>query len=63
MRKTALCTAGTLFALVALAHLVRYLLAVEVTIGGTVVPVFPSLPIAIVLAALAGWMFIEARRA
>ncbi len=62
MQKPALYTAALIFAAVALAHLVRYFLDTEVIVGGAVIPVFPSLPIGIVLAALAVWMVLAGRR-
>ncbi len=62
MQKPALYTAALIFAAVALAHLVRYFLDTEVVVGGVVIPVFPSLPVGIVLAALAVWMVLAGRR-
>ncbi len=62
MQKPALYTAAVIFAVVALAHLVRYVLATELVVAGAVIPVFPSLPVGIVLAALAVWMVLAGRR-
>ncbi len=62
MQKEALYTAALIFAALALAHLVRYFLETELVFGGVVIPVLPSLPIGIVLGALAVWMFLAGRR-
>ncbi len=62
MQKPALYAAALIFAALALAHLVRNFLETELVFGGVVIPVFPSLPIGIVLAALAVWMVLAGRR-
>ncbi len=62
MHKPALYTAGTVFAIVALVHVVRFFLGTEIVVGGGVIPVFVSLPAAIVSALLAAWMIVAARR-
>ncbi len=62
MHKPALYTAGAVFAVVALAHVVRLFLATEIVVGGAVVPVFVSLPVAVVSGLLATWMVAAARR-
>ncbi len=62
MRKSALITAAVIFALVGVIHLIRYALAIEVTAGGAVIPVWPSLPIGIGVIALALWMAVAGRR-
>jgi hypothetical protein len=53
----ALIVSGVLFAIAALLHLVRYLLGCELIVGSYPLPVLWSLPIALVTAALAAWMF------
>ena len=54
--------AAALFSLVAVAHVLRLLLRTEVTIGGTVIPMWVSVPGFIVPAVLAVLLFREARR-
>ena len=43
MQKTALVTAGTIFALLAISHFIRWLYAVEVLVDGEILPVVISL--------------------
>ena len=62
MQKTALVTAGTIFALLAILHFIRWLYAVEVLVDGEILPVVISLFSCIFLALLAAWMFIAARK-
>ncbi len=62
MQKPALYTAGVIFELVAVVHLVRYVLGVEVIVGGAVLPVFPSLPVGIALLLLGAWMVVAGWR-
>ncbi len=62
MQKPALYTAAVIFAIVSLAHLVRFLLGSEILIDGHAVPVSFSLIAAVVVAGLAAWMAREARR-
>ena len=62
MHRQALYVAGVIFAVVALAHGVRFWLATEVTVGGSAIPVSVSLPAAVVTALLAVWMIVAARR-
>ncbi len=62
MYKPALYTAGAVFAMVALAHAIRFFLAAEIVVGGGVIPVFVSLPAAVVSGLLAAWMIVAARR-
>jgi len=62
MQKTALVTAGTIFALLAISHFIRWLYAVEVLVDGEILPVVISLVSCIFLALLATWMFIAARK-
>lgn len=61
MKNTALYTAGTVFGLVSLAHLVRYFRADEVLIGGFSIPAVWSLILGVIILALAGWMVAAAR--
>ncbi len=62
MHKPALYTAGAVFAIVALAHSIRFFMATEIVVDGAVVPVFVSLPAAVVSGLLAAWMVVAARR-
>ena len=61
MPKPALYTAAVIFAVIALLHLIRYFLNTEIVVGGSVVPVFTSLPAGVILALLALWMAYAAR--
>ena len=62
MPKGALYTAGAIFAVGAVAHVVRLATAFEIIIGGIVVPVWVSFPGALIAALLAVWMVVAARR-
>ncbi len=62
MKNPALYTAGGVFFLVAIAHLVRFFRADQVLIGSFEVPVFLSLIAALIILALAGWMFLAAKQ-
>ena len=62
MKNAALYTAGTIFGMVSLAHLVRYFHADEVLIGGYSIPVPSSLILGLVILGLAGWMVTAARQ-
>ncbi len=62
MHKPALFTAGAVFAVVAFVHVVRFFLATEIVVDGAVVPVFVSLPVAVVSGLLTAWMIVAARR-
>ncbi len=62
MHKLALYTAGAVFAIVALAHAIRFFMATEIVVDGAVVPVFVSVPAAVVSGLLAAWMIVAARR-
>ncbi len=62
MRQAALYTAAAVFAAVAIVHLVRYVLAVEIVVDGAVVALWWSPAAAIVLALLSAWMIVAARR-
>ena len=59
-KRTVLLVCGTIFALVALAHIARYLMAVEVVIGTLTIPLFWSLPVAVATGGLAIWSFFAA---
>ena len=52
MKPVSLITVLLLF-LVAVAHLLRFILQVEIAIGESVMPMWPSIPVCIVVAALA----------
>jgi len=55
--KPALIVSGALFSIGALVHLTRYFLGWELIVGSHSLPVTWSLPIALIAAALAVWMF------
>lgn len=57
-QKAALYTAGTFFAVGAIAHVVRLFAGFEIAIGGIVVPVWMSFPGALI----AAWMIVAAQR-
>ncbi len=61
MQKPALYTAAVIFAIVGIAHFVRYFLGVEFVVGATAIPLTVSLIAGIVLAILTGWMALAAR--
>ncbi len=62
MKNVALYTAGAIFGVVSLAHLVRYFRADEVLIGGYSIPVLWSLILGVVILGLAAWMIAAARQ-
>lgn len=62
MQKAALYTSGAFFTVGALAHLVRLIIGFEIVIGRFAVPVWVSLPGALIAALLAVWMVVAARR-
>ncbi|MCH8236580.1 MAG: hypothetical protein IIC06_00245 [Proteobacteria bacterium] len=62
LKNAALYTAAAVFALVSLAHWVRFFRADEVLIGGFSVPRSWSLAAGLMIPALAGWMLAAARR-
>ncbi len=62
MHGAALYTAAAIFVAVAIVHLVRYVLAVEIVVDGAVVALWWSPVAAIVLALLGLWMIVAARR-
>ena len=57
MKDTALKVSGVIFLLVAIIHLLRVILKVEVTIGGMVLPMGASIFGFIIPLLLALWMF------
>ncbi len=63
MPKSALYTAGVIFAVVSALHLIRYFLGSEVSIAGTAFPVSGSLIGGIVAAVLAAWIIFTGRKA
>jgi hypothetical protein len=62
MQKAALYTSGVIFAVGAVAHLVRLITGFEIVVGGVVAPVWVSFPGALIAALLAVWMAVAARR-
>ncbi len=61
MQKPPLYTAAAIFTVVAVAHWLRYVLGIQVMVGGFVVPMYPSLIAGIALAALVIWLIKAAR--
>ena len=61
MQKPALYAASVIFAIVGIAHFVRYFLRLEFIVGATAIPLSVSLIAGIVLALLTGWMVLAAR--
>ncbi len=61
MQKPALYTAAVIFAIVGIAHWVRYFLGTEFILGATAIPLSVSLIAGIVLALLTVWMILAAR--
>ncbi len=61
MQKPALYTAAVIFAIVGIAHFVRYFLGTEFILGATAIPLSVSLIAGIVLAVLTVWMILAAR--
>jgi len=62
MQRTMLYIAGTIFLLVATAHVVRLLLEVEIVMSGWVLPLWVSVVGAVVPVILAWFCFRAARR-
>lgn len=56
MQKSALYFAAAFFAVGSLGHILRLLLAFEITVAGIQIPVWFSVPAAIIAAAIALWM-------
>lgn len=59
MKRPASFVASVLLLLMAAAQLVRFVLGIPVTAAGLEIPVWPSAVAAVVLAALAVWLFRE----
>jgi hypothetical protein len=59
MKRPASLTAAILFLLIAIAQLCRFILGVQVVAAGIEIPVWLSAVAAVVLAALAVWLFKE----
>ena len=62
MQKVALITAGVVFALLAISHIIRWLSPVEILIDGNILPLVISLSSGIILALLSIWMFIAVKK-
>ena len=63
VKQSALYAAAAIFALVSLAHWIRYFMGWEITVGGSLVPLSLSIWAGVIAAALAAWMTAAARRA
>ena len=61
MQKPALYTAAVIFAIVGIAHFVRYFLGTDIVVRATAIPLSVSLIAGIVLAILTVWMVLAAR--
>ena len=61
MQKAALTTAGIIFALLAISHVIRWLAPVDILIGGNNLPLSISLLSGIFLSLLSIWMFVAAK--
>ncbi len=61
MQKPALYTASVIFAIVGIAHWVRYFLGAKLVVGSVAMPLSVSLIAGIVLAVLTVWMVRAAR--
>jgi hypothetical protein len=57
MQKTALKVAGTIFSIIAVLQLLRFVLKVEVIAAGHAIPLWVSLVAFLVMSLLALWMF------
>ncbi len=62
MQKAALYTSGAVFAVVAVAHVVRLITGIEIVVGGVLLPVWVSFLGALIAALLAVWAAVAARR-
>ena len=62
MQKVALITAGVVFALLAISHIIRWLSPVEILIDGNILPLVISLSSGIILALLSIWMFMAVKK-
>jgi len=57
MQRTLLIVAGVIFSLVAAIHITRFVMEIEVVIGGWPLPLWASLPAAVILILLAFLFF------
>ncbi len=62
MQKAALNTSAAVFAVVAVAHVVRLITGFEIVVDGVIVPVWVSFLGALIAALLAVWMMVAALR-
>ena len=62
MQKTALITAGVVFALLAISHGIRWLSPIEILIDGNSLPFTLSLFSSIILLSLSVWMFVASKK-
>ena len=62
MKNTALKTAGIIFLVIAVVHVVRLILKLQVTVAGSNIPHWASLVASIVSISLSLWMFSAARK-
>ncbi len=62
MQKAALYTSSVVFAVVAVAHVVRLITGFEIVVDGVIVPVWVSVLGALIAAPLAVWMAVATRR-
>ena len=62
MKETALYTATVIFALVSMAHLIRFFLGADVIIGDTAIPMGLSVVAGLISAVLAVWMVMAAQK-
>jgi len=61
-QRLGLRVAGTIFALVCLAQIVRIALHLEVNIGGRAIPIWPSVIAAVVTGSLSIWLWVLSNR-
>jgi hypothetical protein len=61
-KNVALRTAGAIFAIIALLHMMRLITGLEIIVAGKTVPMWPSIGGLIFAALLAIWMFVASRR-
>lgn len=62
MRTAALIVAGLIFAVVAIAHLARYFMDIQIMMGNTIIPMNASLVGFVVATVLSLWMFFSAAK-
>jgi hypothetical protein len=61
-KNTALIAAGVFFALVAIIHLVRFAIKLQITAGGREIPINASIGGFLITGLLAIWMFAAAKQ-